>query len=433
VTFRRLAAIALIFFGASLAWSILGTSLVARTGEFDGRLEREVQLLWGAPQRQVAPDAWILRPGFDTEVTESKDANGRTSRKEVTKPVLRPVAIDLESTRATAAIDLEHRRKGLLWYATYTVAFKGTYTFRNADREPREVHLRLPLPAQDALFDDFAFTVNGRPVSPKSDISKEMTATVIAAAEEKLTLEVQYRSRGLNTWTYGFSANGVAHVRDFSLTIATNFREIDFPAGTASPTTKASTAAGWDLTWTFANLISGQSIGMELPQKLNPGPFAARVTFFAPVSLLFFLAVMVMVGTTSGPSLHPMHYWFIAAAFFAFHLLLAYLVDHVTIGASFAIAAAVSLTLVVSYLRVVTGMRQALLVAGSAQAVFLVLFSYAFFFDGFTGLAITVGAILTLFALMQLTARVSWDDVFGAAAPGDFTRGRKEVGDAGRL
>jgi hypothetical protein len=28
-----------------------------------------------------------------------------------------------------------------------------------------------------------------------------------------------------------------------------------------------------------------------------------------------------------------------------------------------------------------------------------------------------VGAIVTLFVLMQLTARVSWDDVFGAEAP----------------
>jgi hypothetical protein len=44
--------------------------------------------------------------------------------------------------------------------------------------------------------------------------------------------------------------------------------------------------------------------------------------------------------------------------------------------------------------------------------VFLVLFSYAFFFEGFTGLAITIGAIVTLFVLMQMTARVSWDDVF---------------------
>ena len=151
---------------------------------------------------------------------------------------------------------------------------------------------------------------------------------------------------------------------------------------------------------------------MEFPEKLNPGPFAARVTFFAPVSLLFFLAVMVMVGATSGPSLHPMHYWFIAAAFFAFHLLLAYLVDHVSVHVAFATAAAVSLVLVVSYLRVVTGMRDALLKAGVAQLIFLVLFSYAFFFEGFTGLSITIGAILTLFVLMQMTARVSWDDVF---------------------
>ena len=81
----------------------------------------------------------------------------------------------------------------------------------------------------------------------------------------------------------------------------------------------------------------------------------------------------------------------------------------------FATAAAVSMLLVVSYLRVVTGMRRALLSAGSAQFVFLVLFSYAFFFEGFTGLAITVGAILTLFVLMQMTARVSWDEVFHAS------------------
>src|SRR4030095_2510508 len=101
---------------------------------------------------------------------------------------------------------------------------------------------------------------------------------------------------------------------------------------------------------------------------------------------------------------------------FAFHLLLAYLVDHVTVHVAFATAAAVSLLLVVSYLRVVTGMRHALLAAGSAQLVFLVLFSYAFFVEGFTGLAITVGAIVTLFVLMQMTAHVSWDDTFRAGS-----------------
>ena len=66
--------------------------------------------------------------------------------------MLQPVPAALESTRATVDLDLEHRRKGLLWYATYTVAFKGTYTFRNPDAEARELHVRLPLPAENAAL-----------------------------------------------------------------------------------------------------------------------------------------------------------------------------------------------------------------------------------------------------------------------------------------
>jgi hypothetical protein len=50
--------------------------------------------------------------------------------------------------------------------------------------------------------------------------------------------------------------------------------------------------------------------------------------------------------------------------------------------------------------------------AAGAQIVYLILFSYAFFFEGYTGLAITVVAILTLFVAMQATARVNWTAVF---------------------
>ena len=50
--------------------------------------------------------------------------------------------------------------------------------------------------------------------------------------------------------------------------------------------------------------------------------------------------------------------------------------------------------------------------AGMAQVIYLVLFSYAFFIPGFTGLAITIGCIMTLFVVMQLTARVRWSERF---------------------
>ena len=141
------------------------------------------------------------------------------------------------------------------------------------------------------------------------------------------------------------ASSGVADVRDFLLTVSTNVSDVDFPAGTMSPTARAAAGSGWALTWQFANLVTGQSIGVDLPERLNPGPLAARITFFAPVSLLFFLAVMVVLDVLSGDSLHPMNYVFISAAFFAFHLLLAYLVDQVSVHVAFVVAAAVSVGL----------------------------------------------------------------------------------------
>src|SRR5436853_4134749 len=128
---------------------------------------------------------------------------------------------------------------------------------------------------------------------------------------------------------------------------------------------------------------------------------------------------MFTITMIRGIDLHPMNYFFLAAAFFSFHLLLAYLVDHISIHLSFVLCSAVSLVLVVSYLRLVAGMRFAAVEAATAQFLYLILFSYAFFFKGFTGLAVTIGSILTLFVVMQATGRLDWSQQFRkiSAAP----------------
>ncbi|MBM3769527.1 MAG: hypothetical protein FJW32_29475 [Acidobacteria bacterium] len=144
---------------------------------------------------------------------------------------------------------------------------------------------------------------------------------------------------------------------------------------------------------------------------------AAEISFFAPVSLFFFFFLMFIITTLRGIDLHPMNYFFLAAAFFAFHLLLAYMVDHFDIHASFLIASVVSVGLVASYMRLVVGPRFAFREVAAAQLVYLVLFSYAFFFRGFTGLAVTIGLIATLFVVMQATGRIRWSERFGSAVP----------------
>ncbi|MGI9165739.1 MAG: hypothetical protein ACR2G5_05040 [Pyrinomonadaceae bacterium] len=72
-------------------------------------------------------------------------------------------------------------------------------------------------------------------------------------------------------------------------------------------------------------------IAMVMPEKLQPGPLAGRISFFAPASLFFFFFLMLIITTMRGIDLHPMNYFFLAAALFSFHLMLAYLVDHVSI------------------------------------------------------------------------------------------------------
>ena len=226
-----------------------------------------------------------------------------------------------------------------------------------------------------------------------------------------MKLHTAYRSQGLDTWRYDFG-EGVSQIRNFTLNMHTNFKSIDFPENTISPTTKTETANGWDLTWSYKNMVSGYQIGMAMPEKLQPGPLAGQISFFAPVSLFFFFFLIFIITTLRGIDLHPMNYFFLAAAFFAFHLLLAYLADHVSIHVAFIICSLVSVFLVVSYLRLVVGLRFAAVEAGLAQLIYLILFSYAFFFQGFTGLAITIGSILTLFVVMQMTGRINWQEKF---------------------
>ncbi len=411
MTAARLLAIGFIFCCTAVAWFILGTSVVQRTGESDERLAQEVAKLWGGHHDQQAPRASVERPKEVKESVQEKDAAGKIVTRTVTKTVTEQTALPLDSSRVTVALQLDQRRKGLLWYDTYGVVFTARYRLHNPDDVARPVVVELRFPSPEAIYDGFRFTVNGQEAPPVSDLGHGTSLRTLLPPRGEADVAVAYRSRGLGAWTYSL-APGVGQVRDFLLDMTTDFAAIDFPAGTLSPTSRAPEGHGWRLSWRFESLVTGQKIGMDPPDRLNPGPLTARITFFAPVSLLFFMTVMVMLGVLRRRSLHPMNYFFLAAAFFSFHLLLAYLVDHVDVHAAFLAAAVTSIVLVVSYLRLVGGMRFALLEAGVAQLVFLVLFGYAFFFEGYAGLTVTLGAVVTLFVLMQMTGRLDWEEVF---------------------
>jgi hypothetical protein len=404
---KRLLAIGFIFVCTTMAWFILAGVTTYRTTSADQNLRQHVERVWGAPHVQQQPAiaylTWIKRKSETVE-------GGKTIVRYV--DAQQSTNVPLESGNVRVNLALDHRQKGLLWYSTYGVAFDADYTFVNAGDSEREFEVRLPFPAKQAVFDDMRFEIDGKNwLAPPVPGEGNIRGRLKLAAGERALLHVGYRSQGLDRWSYQFGSD-ISEVRNFKLAMRTNFADIDFPEGSISPGSKTREAAGWLLEWQYRHLVSGVNIAMAMPEKLQPGPLAGEIAAFAPVSLFFFIVVMLTIGVVKGIDLHPMHFFFLAAAFFAFHLLFSYLVDQVSIHAAFVVAAATSLVLVISYLRLVFGSRFAFFAAGAAQLVYLVLFSYAFFFKGLTGLAITIGAIVTLFVLMQATAKVEWNKVF---------------------
>jgi inner membrane protein involved in colicin E2 resistance len=411
---KRIGAIVVIFLCTSVAWAILGTTIFSRTNGAGASLYGRVASSWGAPQEQAPPEIKYPR---EQSVPVTSEENGKKVTREEKRVCSKQVPLD--SSRIKAEFHIEYRQKGLLWFSTYRVMFEGEYGFQNPTGSQQVFEFRLPLPAKEAMYDGLALFLDGKPLQ-LSIGGNEVTAREVVPAGAKGTLKAIYHSQGQGSWRYRLARGGVtgnesrqvSQENDFHLVLRTDFAGFDFPENSLSPTEKRANGNGWEIHWDYQNLISGFDIALKMPEKLQPGPLAGEISYFAPVSLFFFFFIIFIFSTLRGIDLHPMNYFFLAGAFFAFHLLLAYLADHISIHAAFAISSAVSILLVVSYLRLVVNLGFALLDAGLAQLIYLVLFSYAFFFEGFTGLTITIGAILTLFVVMQMTGRIRWEEKF---------------------
>lgn len=380
----RLAGLIAIYLGAASAWAILSGVLIVRTQQSNDEQQAQLGSLWGPQQTQTAPRFCVRARGIGQDVP-------------------------IEASQIGVDLNLEQRRKGLFWYNTYRVDFTGAYSIHNSSRL-NSVTLAFPFPAQNAVFDDVHVLVDGTPVV-FSTTPTAVNAVIPLEPGQAAAVTIGYRSRGIGRWSYQFGS-GLNAIRNFDLTMRTNFNAIDFPAQTLAPTEETPTADGWQLHWQYRNLVGGSGIGMILPERLQPGPVAQRITAWAPLSLLFYFFVMFIMCTIRRIDIHPMNYFFIAAAFFSFHLLFAYTVDRMSIGLAFAICSIVSMFLTISYLRIVVGLRFAAVEAALAQFFYLVLFSLALFNEGYSGLAITIGSIITLFVTMQLTARFDWSEAF---------------------
>ncbi len=379
--------VVLIFIVASVAWLVLGQSITRRTQVSEKKLGQDVERMYGPRIVQGAPGVAVMAPQTD----------GAEFRQ---RP---PDASDIEVT-----FEHENRYRGLIWFSVYRVHFEASYTFQPDPEDTNaKGRFRMTLP-ENANIDALKVEIDGEVLEiDRARIDAPLTL------RRPMVVKVAYTTAGRDAWEY-MPRTDEGGLRNFRLVARTNFTAIDYPATGLSPTEAARTRTdgkpGVEADWVYEQMLPAQNhtIGVVMPRMPPSGKLSARIALFAPVSLFFFFTVMVVIQILKGWKLHPLNYLLIAAGFFAFHILLAYLVDHLPIHGSFWIAAAVSVFLVVSYLWLVLGPRSAIFVAGAAQLIYLVFFSYAFFWEGWTGLTVVIGAILTLFVIMQLTGKIDW-------------------------
>lgn len=393
MTTPRMLSIIFITAAATVAWFILGATLQIRTDASSSRMGDEVRQVWG--------------PGLEQpHLTLLADVGNGSGKTETLLPA---------SSKVDAKLAYTPKKRGLLWHRTYDVEFSARYDIVNSATAPRNVRIQLALPSSTTSYDNFAFQLGnstGTDVAPH-DGMVETVALIPAGVTVPLT--VRYNARGLDRWAYTFPPG--SRVKNFTLTMVTNFDDVSFPVGATSPTQQMplDKEPGQELTWSYTDTLDARNIATDMPKLLNAGPVIARITFFAPVSLALFFGVLVVTSMLRGVNLHPMVYAFLAAGFFTFHLMLAYLGDVMSLHVAFVIAAVSSLALVCGYLQAAVG-RTLSLPAVVAQFAYMVAFSYSFFFDGFTGLTLTLTGVATLALLMMATAKVNWETVFQHAA-----------------
>ncbi len=418
----RILALIFIFVLATVAWIALGGVMQGRSSGQRGDLYGDVAELWGEPLTQRAPSLLFRWSTVETRSETHTDYAG--------KAVVRTYEVERDhekqvypaSTDMDVAIGLDQRRKGLLWFSLYDVDMQGVWTYVHAEPVAGWVTIGFDFPSAQGVYDGFQVLVDGEPqtgnVAPGTG---QVQVPVHVEPNQEISFAIGYHSRGLDEWRY-LPNETVGEVKDFRLTMTTDFADIDYPGFTMSPSSRERAGQGWKLDWDFAGLVTGHGIGMVMPQRVQPGVLASHMSFSAPISLGFFMVWIFIIGVLKKVEVHPVNHFFLAAAFFAFHLLFGYTVDHLPVEWAFGLCAGVSVVLVVSYLRLVVGSRFAFVEAGLAQLLYLVGFSLAHFWEGYTGLTVTVLGVVTLFGLMQLTGRIRWSEVLaGKLEPGDST------------
>ena len=174
----RVFAIILIFIIFTIAWATLGTNIAIRSSNFDDILGEKVASTWGIPIQQNAP----AFKHVSNKIINTKDQN-----IELLQPIQTDISVDLA---------LDHRKKGLIWYTTYTSYLKASYILENPTDKEMVIMTAFNYPDPDAPYNDLMIRVGDEERLKNINTKTGIQEKIIIPPHSKETFYVQYKTRG---------------------------------------------------------------------------------------------------------------------------------------------------------------------------------------------------------------------------------------------
>jgi len=388
--------------GVSAICVAIGLRLDSRHSQSYSRGKESVQKIWGGEIHQGPPD-------FSYELLHTETFTVEKTGEEKTRQVRRSHAANFQSQKIKATLTPSIRKKGLLYYAGYQLQFQGDFIVRNTDKVEREFLFHFPLPEQAGNITGFAVTLDGQNADNDVNVSDGYSWVGRMRPGDERRFTVSYEAKGSDGFSYNLAQRNI-EVRELNFELLTGYRDVRFPDQAMAPQEQSDDEAGSRLHWMASQLITGQNIAVSFEAPGNWGKLAPRLFYYAPLALFLFLGTIFVTAISEKQVLHPMHVFFLSAAFFVFYLLGSYLLSFTPVFVAIVLGLLASSGIVMYYVFLIKKSNLMRKMTALSLGIFQWLFSLAFFFPEYTGLLITVASIVCFVVLMRQTADIEWEN-----------------------
>lgn len=376
----------LVFFPLLAGWVVLADRLDTRTHKAMYNQLNSVKQIWGGNLAQPMPS--VRYKGFGSDVSTLSKG-------------------EIHASDISVTLEMDYRKKGLVYYTGYNAKFIGNYTVHNSENDKIYLSFIFPYPTRqgEGVLQNVKLLVNGEQDIEDTEYQSNLALwTGLLGPSESLNFTVQYDGRGLDQFEYGFEPG--KQINNFTMTVdVQGAKELDYAESTMPPTEPSQeTELGKILVWKLDKALTQLNIGVILPDKLNIEKQLFAMTYRAPVFFILFLMTLAAIIRLSAEPLKFIPIAMTSIAYFFFYPLFAYLVMYLGLILAFIISFGSIGLLIFNYIRILYGLKKAFSVI-VAYVFYLGITSIAALLPTYTGLILIIEGVVLMGIIMQVLSR----------------------------